>query len=503
MTVRVTVLGAIALALAACGPQPEAEHGDRTLFPDTLTLPESEQGRVFRSFLDAYNTGSFDTLYAFGRERVEADTADGWARSFAQYWTATYRELGPVRPFTVDTAESPPSFWVRGAVTGGWSYFRFFLSDSMPHRVIGYGLARGVRPRGAPTRPPVPDRELPDSLNAYLEELARRDFFSGSVLVLRNGETLFHRAYGTADHRHGVPADTGTRYLVASTAKPFTAVAALRLVAEGELDLGDLVETYVPEYPDPIGEAVTIWNLLTHTSGIELDNHGPYNEEVREARSVAALLAAQLRHIEHLNRGSVEGFELPGEFDYTNEGFDLLGVVVQRVSGQSWQDYLRHEVFDPTGMTRTGFHHDTAVEDLSTGSTRGEDHPRGRRRENHTLVSPFARPAGGLYSTTRDLGRFLEVIHDGDLLPDSLARRATSAQVAWDSVADSRVSYGLGFEVEEKSGLRYFGHSGSQPGVASRMRHYPELGYTTVVLSNYDNAARHVTNRIMEMISDL
>lgn len=194
---------------------------------------------------------------------------------------------------------------------------------------------------------------------------------------------------------------------------------------------------------------------------------------------------------------------MPRQFNYTNEGFDLLGVVVKRVSGRSWQEYLRDRVFEPAGMTRTGFHHDTAVADLSTGYTRGEGHPDGRRRENHTLVSPFARPAGGLFSTTRDLGRFLEAVRHGDLLPDSLARRATTARVTWDSVANIRVSYGLGFEVEEKSGLRYFGHSGSQPGVASRMRHYPELGYTTVVLSKYDNAARHVTNRIMELISDL
>lgn len=488
---------------SACARGEDPGGADQTSFPDTLVLPESAQGRVFGSFLRAYNTGRFDSLDAFARARVEPDTANAAARRFARYWQGIYREFGPVRPLAVDTTESPPRFWVQGSVTGGWSQFLLAVSDSTPDRITGYGVSRGVRPPDAPTGPPVSAEDLPGRLHDYLREMARQDFFSGVVLVLRNGETVFHRAYGTADRRFGVPADTSTRFPIASSAKPFTAVAVLRLEEEGKLELDDPVEAYVPEYPDPIADRVTIRHLLTHTSGIELDDHEPYNEDVGRARTVDELLGAQLRHIEHLNRGSVADFELSGEFDYTNEGFDLLGVIVQRVSGLEWQEYLRRHVFGPAGMRRTGFHHDTAVVELATGYTRGDDHPTGRRRENHTLASPFARPAGGLFSTARDLGRFLEAVRAGELVSGDRARRATSPQVPWQSVANMRVSYGLGFEVEEKSGLRYFGHSGSQPGVASRMREYPDLGYTTIVLSNYDNAARNAMNRIMEMISDL
>lgn len=500
----------LACAIAGCGPSESGEAvnppaPDQALFPDTLTLPATAQGRSFRSFLRAYNVGSYDSLYAFARRRVNADSADpsGSWNSFARYWQATHRELGPVRAFTVDTSRAPPSFWVRGTVTGGWSYFRFGLTDEEPPRITGYGVGRGLRPTGAPAEPPVAEGELGDRLHRYLEEASRRGHFSGVALVLRDGEPVFHRGYGTADHRFGTPVDTATRFVIASTAKPLTAVAALQLVARGQLGLEDPVGKHVPEYPEPIASTVAVRHLLTHTSGIELDDYGPYNDDVAEARTVDELLAAQLRHIDHLNQGPLEAFEPSDGFDYTNEGIDLLGVIVQRVSGRDWQETLRRRVLEPAGMTRTGFHRDTAVAGLATGYTRGEDHPRGRRRENHGLISPFARPAGSLFSTAGDLGRFLESLRAGELLPEEWVGRATSARVAWDSLADIRVSYGLGFEVEEKSGLRYFGHSGSEPGVAARMRVYPELGYTTVVLSNYDNAARHVMNRIMEMISEL
>lgn len=495
----------VAVSLSACGPRQSPMAVDQALFPDTLTLPATAYGETFGSFLHAYNSGNLDTLRAFAREHVQSDSADtgrSWD-SFARYWHSTFREFGPVRPFTVDTSGSVPRFWVRGTMTGGWSRFQLWLTDDEQPRIRGYGVARGVRPEGTPTRPALEGRDLAGALDAYLQEISRAGHFSGGVLVLREGEEVFHRAYGLADHRFGVAADTTTRFLIASTGKPFTAVAALQLVSEGTLALDDPVKAHVPEYPEPIASAVTVRHLLTHTSGLELDNYGPYNEDVAEARSVEDLLAAQIRHIDHLNQGPLAEFQLPDGFDYTNEGIDLLGVIVQRVSGMDWQEVLRHRVFEPAGMVRTGFHHDTAVAGLATGYTRGLDHPEGRRREHHTLVSPYARPAGGLFSTASDLGRFLEGLRTGELLSTEWMDRATEAQVAWDSIGDDRIAYGFGFEVEEKGGLRYYGHSGSQPGVASRMRHYPGLGYTTVVLSNYDRSARHVMNRIMEMISDL
>lgn len=470
---------------------------------DTVRLPDTAVGRAFPVFLRAYNRGRLDSLRAFAERHVRSVGERIPPASFARYWLGIYREYGPVWLSSVDTTESPPYFWVRGRVTRGWALFRFWFTPEPPHRLTGYGVGRGLRPPTAPGSPPVAGAELERRLDIYLDEVASADFFAGVVLVARGGERVFERAYGLTDRRHRVPNRTDTRFLIASLGKMFTAVATLQLIEEGRLALEDRLEEHVPEYPGSIGSRVTIRHLLTHTSGIELDDYAPYNRDVSEARTVGELLEAQLRHIDHLNEGTVESFEPPGIFDYTNEGYDLLAVIIERVSGTSWERYLRERVLGPAGMERTGFHHDVPVSDLATGYTRGGDHPEGERRENHALVSLYARPAGGMYSTASDLFRFVNALRSRELLGAEFGRAAVRPQVEWDGRGAYRGSYGFGFEIEEVDGVLHFGHSGSQPGVAARVRVYPELGYTTIVLSNHDNAARNVTDHIRELISGL
>ena len=128
----------------------------------------------------------------------------------------------------------------------------------------------------------------------------------------------------------------------------------LQLEQQGRLSLDEPMSRFVPEYPAFIAEQVTIRHLLTHTSGIELDDDPEFNRLVAEARSLSEILAAHVERIEHLNEGRYADFRPLESHDYSNENYDLLGVIIERASGQPWQEYVHEHVLPPAGMTHTG-----------------------------------------------------------------------------------------------------------------------------------------------------
>ncbi|MFW6201780.1 MAG: serine hydrolase domain-containing protein [Gemmatimonadota bacterium] len=493
---RAPLLLAVALS-AGCVDEPPAAAGQAggAGIADSVRLPDSETGRQFPVFLAAYNAGRLDALRAYFDE-VAGDSAR--AADLAAYWMGVHNEYGPVALELVDTTRTWPWYWVRGRATRTWAVFDVGFGDGPDRGLTSVGVARGIRPPGLGPPPAIVAERLPELLGRYLESVEAGGHFSGAVSVAKDGETIFEGAYGSADRRHGVPNRLDTRFPLASLTKMLTAVAVLQLVERGDIALSDRLGQLVPEYPDRIGSQVTVRHLLTHTSGIELDDHPPFNRQVERARSVEEMLQAQLDHIDELNQGPVEEFELPDGFDYTNEGYDLLGVIVARVSGRSWPDYVREHVLEPAGMSRTGFVRDVPVADVATGYTRGSNHPEGRRRENHFLLSPFARPSGNAFATAGDVVRFLEAVRTGRLLGPELARAATSPQVPW--VGQNDTYYGLGFQIVDADGVRYYGHGGSQPGVSARAYVYPDRGYTVVILSNHADAAWHVAAYVHRLV---
>ena len=316
------------------------------------------------------------------------------------------------------------------------------------------------------------------ALRTRLEASTQAGQFSGAVLVVRDGRTLFEGAYGLADRERGVPNTPTTRFRVGSMYKMLTAVAALQLVQAGTLRLDASLGTYLPDYPNAeVASKVTLHHLLTHTGGTG-DIFGPefmaHRSELRDPSDYLRLYGTRgLRFA-------------PGtQWEYSNYGFMLLGAVVERVSGTRYDDVVAARVLEPAGMTATG----TAPEDsLVSGRSVGYT----RQLVPNALVSnaptlPYrGTPAGGGYSTVGDFARFAAALQQRRLLDSAHTTQILTGKVAIGQ--GTQYAYGF-FDLGVVGGRRLVGHDGGAAGMNGDLEFEPNGGYVIVVLSNLDPPA--------------
>ena len=346
---------------------------------------------------------------------------------------------------------------------------------------------RGDSTRAGADATAAADSAFVAALRAQLAAAADTDAdkFSGAVLVTRDGRTLFEGAYGFADRERRVPNTPLTRFRVGSMNKMLTAVAALQLVQAGTLRLDAPLGTYLPDYPNAeVASKVTPHHLLTHTGGTG-DIFGPlFTAHRTELRNTS----------DYLRLYGTRGLRFaPGaQHVYSNYGFLLLGALLERMGGKSYDDHVAARVLAPAGMTATG----TAPEDsLVPGRAVGY-----MRQASGALVSnaptlPYrGTPAGGGYSTVGDLARFAVALREHRLLDPAHTALLLSGKVA---VAPG-FQYAYGFVDRVAFGRRFVGHSGGAPGMNGELAFEPNGGYAVVVLSNLDPpAAGQVLNFIL------
>jgi len=342
------------------------------------------------------------------------------------------------------------------------------------------GLAcKGHEETGADT-PRLTAREAKDiaGVKSALRRMATTGQFSGAVLIAKNGKVLFSRAYGLADRERRIPNTLDTRFRIGSMNKMFTAVAILQLVEAGKIELSDPLGTYLTDYPNKdVASKVTIHELLTHTGGTG-DIFGPDFDAHRKE------LRTHSDYIELYGNRGLE-FEPGSRWAYSNYGMVLLGAVIERVTGQSYYDYVQEHIYEPAGMTRTGsLPEDEAVPDRSIGYTRP---PGTTRWVRNTNTLPYrGTSAGGGYSTVTDLARFADALMSRKLLrPDSTEQLITGKVEAL-----GREKYAYGFEDRRDiGGHGSVGHGGGAPGMNGDLRIYPKSGYVVAALANIDPPA--------------
>ncbi len=318
------------------------------------------------------------------------------------------------------------------------------------------------------------------ALSDRADKLAGEDDFSGAVLVAKDGRVVFGHAYGLADRKRRIPNTVRTRFRVGSMNKMFTAVATLQLVEAGKLTLTAPLGTYLRDYPNhEVATKVTIHQLLTHTGGTG-DIFGPDFEAHRLALHTLA------DYVKLYGRRGLE-FEPGSQWAYSNYGFILLGAVIERVTGQSYYDYVSVHVYAPAGMTRTGsLPEDQAVPDRSIGYTK-QSGATGRAPNTDTL--PYrGTSAGGGYSTVEDLARFAHALLSHKLLSPDTTKLLITGKVE----AGPGGSYAYGFEdARGADGNGWVGHGGGAPGMNGDLKIYPKSGYVVAVLANLDPPAAH------------
>jgi len=375
------------------------------------------------------------------------------------------------------------------SMTGGMTIFRV-VEDTGTHLVVLMKESRGSysestmdlastdpprisRMMGHPVPPPETagagaqnDEDLARKVRDHVAGMRGEDAFSGAVLIAHNGRVVLEDAWGMANSAKQVRNTVDTQFCLGSMNKMFTAVAILQLVEQGKLALDKPMATYWPDYPNrDLAARVTIRELLNHTGGTGDIFTAKYKAHRQETRTLADYV--------RLFGSRPVRFDPGTRMEYSNYGYILLGRIIEIVSGEPYQSYVREHVFLPAGMLHTDSRPESElVAGRAVGYTRG---PNGLVPNTATL--PWSgTSAGGGYSTVHDLFLFAEALQSGKLLGAALLAEATREDAV-------HPGYGMGFYV---LGDGAYGHGGGSPGINGELHILPRSGYIIVALANRD-----------------
>ena len=297
--------------------------------------------------------------------------------------------------------------------------------------------------------------DIAERMDKLVHPYVDAQVFMGTVLVAKHGKVLFSKSYGYADLEWNIPNSSTTRFNIASMTKQFTAAAILLLEDRGKLRTDDPVKKYLPDAPVSWAK-ITVYNLLTHTSGISEDSaHDDVGPPHKLTFSDKPL-----------------NFQPGEEWGYVNMGYLILGYLIEKISGQTYADFLQENIFRPLGMNDSGISsYVTVIPRRASGYWPGPNGIENAERPN--LKIGFS--AGGLYSTTQDLLRWEEGLFGGKLLTPAALRKMTTP---------FRNDYACGLFAKRVNGHLMIEHNGNNIGFNSDMAYYPEEGLAVIVLTN-------------------
>jgi len=315
--------------------------------------------------------------------------------------------------------------------------------------------------------------QMMSNITSYAQKLSDANHFSGVVLIAKDGEPVLSRAWGLADVASKTPNTVDTKFNIGSINKFFTKTAIAQLAESGKLSPDDTIRKHLPDYPSPVADKITIQQLIDHRSGLG-DIFGERYEaappsKLRELSDFLALFADRPLEFE------------PGTSQrYSNAGYIVLGLIIEKLSGEKFRDYVQHHIFDPAGMKNSGFFAvDETVANRATGYTMRD----GAERHPNTRTLP-GRPssAGGAFATASDLLRFMKALEGKKL--------ASAKWTGW--VFTSKL--------DEPLGRPALGIGGGAPGLNAAVEMGGD-GWIAIAMSNYDPpSAMVVASGAMDII---
>ena len=332
------------------------------------------------------------------------------------------------------------------------------------------GLISATSSFGQVARKKSLDRE-----DAYIRSEVATHFFRGAVLVGIDGKIIFEKAYGLGDQEWGADNTVQTKFRIASLTKQFTAACILLLQERGRLNVHDPMSRYLSGLP-VAWQAITVHQLLTHTSGIPNSTESSENTKSDHTGTTPPQIIGPV-------------VEKPLDFapgtnwNYSNPGYVLLGMIIEKVSGQSYADFLKTNIFEPLGMKNSGY---DRARDILTQRASGYQIVDGHiaNADFFDMNLPFS--AGGIYSTVEDMFRWNEALAEsGRLLSaDSLKQMFTE----YPEATHEGQHYGYGVVISRlKFGRLLYYHGGGVEGFSSSIQRYPNDRVCIVVLSNLDS----------------
>lgn len=315
---------------------------------------------------------------------------------------------------------------------------------------------------------------LTPAFGRFMSDYTRSHPFNGTILVQQNGKKIYNRSFGYANFQFDVPNTNDTKYKIASITKLFTAVLVMQLVEQGKVDLQQPIRTYLPGYKGAAGAKVSLFHLLTATSGIES------NERDVQGDEIPAMYAKPYTTDELLDLFCSGKLETePGKvWNYNNADYVILGKIIEAVCGRSYEAVLQERILNPLQMTHTGMFGTTKL--IRNLATVYEVNDSARTIEvTPPIYTENYYAAGGLYATADDLLRFANALYDGKLV------NAQSLEAIMQPYLEN---YGLGiwvYDLKVKDGkLRMAERQGAIWGTRTRLLHIFDKNLTIILLSN-------------------
>jgi D-alanyl-D-alanine carboxypeptidase len=377
--------------------------------------PPPEIRNHIDALVKAANSGSANEWEKMAQEHFSsAGLKRQTAEERKQVFDRLRRDFGTISLGFVEDPE-PLRLHIEGS-TGASGIIELSLEHDAGSRINDFTVkigGDGDKPHAGVESPAVngsmANEQLGRALDAYFSKLVADDVFSGNVLVAKHGKTIYQRSFGYADRANKVPNDSATRFNIGSINKTITQTAIQQLVARGKLSLTDTVGKLLPDYPQEITRGATVDQLLQHTAGVadffgeqfsatakdRFRSNGDYYKFVSGLRPLFA----------------------PGERrQYCNGCYIVLGAIIERISGVSYEQFVQENIFKPAGMTLTGpLQADDINADVATGYT--EQTSDKRLRSNVLMHGASGCAAGGGYATASDLLSYADALRDGRI-PD-------------------------------------------------------------------------------------
>src|SRR5688572_2321083 len=335
-----------------------------------------------------------------------------------------------------------------------------------------------------------------DKIDKLISTYAEYGKFNGSVLVAEKGKVIYKKGFGLADMEWNIPNQSDTKHRLGSITKQFTAVLIMQLVEQGKLKLDVPVSTYLPDYPKKTGDVITIHHLLTHTSGIPNMTSFPgfVKDVMRNSYSPAQLVK--------MSADSTLQFK-PGErYAYSNSGYLLLGYIIEKVTGKSYEQVLKENIFTPLKMSNTGYDHlATLLKNRANGYEKN-----GRLYVNANFIDmsvPHA--AGALYSTVEDLYLWDQALYGNQLLRKENMDLLFTKHIP----SGGGYYYGYGWGIGDirlgntAERVETIGHGGGINGFNTQITRIPSDKSFIVLLNNTGGAPlNEMTNAIAAILYD-
>lgn len=312
--------------------------------------------------------------------------------------------------------------------------------------------------------------------------------FNGAALVAENGKILYTGAFGMANMEWGIPNAPDTKFRLGSITKQFTAALILQLVEQGKIKIDGKISDYLPQYRKDIGEKVTIHHLLTHTSGIP-----SYTSQPGFFENVSRNPFKVSDFVTKYTSGDLE-YEPGSKYSYNNSGYFLLGAIIEKVTGKSYEQVLKENILDPVGMKNTGYdHHATLLPKRASGYAKTAD---GYTNAAYLDMSiPYA--AGSLYSTVEDLYLWDQALYTDKLV--SAASKELMYKPFLDNYAYGWVITNASFKLNDQP-VQVIAHGGGINGFTTVIERYPNEKNLIVLLDNTGQNVGRLSDRIKKIL---